>query len=110
MIKMRCIHCGCEMVESTTTFTVVRNRVVYVTENVPCLECPICGHISFNQDVSKRLEKYSSGQVVANDFYRSFVFRWNAPMIEIMPSSTKTDLIARLTSPRTELITMPSVV
>lgn len=107
---MRCIHCGCEMVESTTTFTLVRNRIVYVTENAPCLECPICGHISFSQEVSKRLEKYCSGHVAANDFYKSLVFRWNAPMVEIMPSSTKTDVIARLTSSKTESFPLVPVV
>jgi len=72
------------MIDSTTTFTVVRNHQVYVTEKVPCLECSVCGHISFSQDTAKRLEEYSSGKVIPfNTSYRAFVFKWNDPVIKV---------------------------
>ena len=107
---MKCVLCDHEMVDSVTTFTVVRNRIVYVTENVPCLECPICGHITFSQDVAKRLEKYCSGEIVANDIYKAFVFRWNIPVIELKPSSTKVQYAPTLSTPGTVQIPVPSVI
>lgn len=87
---MNCTHCGHALEDSSTTFTVVRSRQVYVVENVPCLECPICGHITFSQDVAKRLETYTSGRVVPSDTsYKVLVYRWDAPMVEIKESPTE---------------------
>jgi len=81
---MKCPHCAREMKESTTTFTVVRKRQVYVVENVPCFECDICGHISYGQDVAKSLETYTSGRAVPFDTsYKTFAYRWNVPVVEI---------------------------
>ena len=39
-----------------TTFTVEYNDCIIVVKNVPCLECPICGEITFTDDVSAKLE------------------------------------------------------
>ena len=43
--------------ETKTTFTVEYNDCIIVVENVPCLECPICGEITFRDEISEKLEK-----------------------------------------------------
>ena len=84
---MNCNHCGSRMVDSLTTFTVVRANDVIVTEDVPCLECPVCGHISFTQDVSKKLELYNSGRVSSRrEPRKALIFKWGDPTTEIPES------------------------
>jgi YgiT-type zinc finger domain-containing protein len=102
-VNVDCIHCGHSMVESVTTFTVVRNRLVYLTEGVPCWECSVCGHISFSQDVAKRLEFYSSGRAGPQDTsYKVLTFRWDAPMVEFkQPRQTEGYVMAKLVVPGT---------
>lgn len=43
-------------VHTTTTFTVEYNNCIIVVKNVPCLECEICGEVTFTDEVSARLE------------------------------------------------------
>ncbi len=80
---MNCNHCGNLMVDAFTTFTVVREGEVYVVEDVPCLECPVCEHISFTQDVARTLERYSSGRVLPTKTTKAWVFKWGTPINEI---------------------------
>lgn len=80
---MNCAHCGNLMKETDTTFTVVKEGEVYVVEGVPCLECPVCEHISFRQEVAKKLEHYSSGRVIPVRSRRALVFRWGEPIFTI---------------------------
>ena len=42
--------------QTTTTFTVEYNDCIIVVKNVPCLECEICGEITFTDEVSCKLE------------------------------------------------------
>ena len=44
-------------IHTTTTFTVEYNECLIVVRNVPCLECQICGEVTFSDDISARLEK-----------------------------------------------------
>lgn len=46
-----------DKIKSKTTFTVEYNNCIIVIKNVPCLECQICGEITFTDDVSDKLEK-----------------------------------------------------
>ncbi|MGN0483972.1 MAG: type II toxin-antitoxin system MqsA family antitoxin [Lachnospiraceae bacterium] len=46
-----------DKLETKTTFTVEYNDCIIVIKNVPCLECPICGEITFKDEVSEKLEK-----------------------------------------------------
>ena len=39
-----------------TTFTVEYNDCIIVVQNVPCLECPVCGELTFTDEVSAKLE------------------------------------------------------
>ena len=43
-------------IKTLTTFTVEYKGCIIVVKNVPCLECPICGEITFTDDVSAKLE------------------------------------------------------
>ncbi len=45
-----------EKIKTTTTFTVEYNDCIIVVKHVPCLECQICGDISFSSEVSEKLE------------------------------------------------------
>ena len=45
-----------EKLKTKTTFTVEYKDCVIVIKNVPCLECEICGEITFTDDVSEKLE------------------------------------------------------
>ena len=40
-----------------TTFAVEYKGCIIVIRNVPCLECRICGEITFADEVSARLER-----------------------------------------------------
>lgn len=42
--------------KSKTTFTVEYKECIIVIKNVPCLECEICGEVTFTDEVSERLE------------------------------------------------------
>ncbi|MEK7354190.1 MAG: YgiT-type zinc finger protein [Chloroflexota bacterium] len=80
---MKCVVCGNPMVNSTTTFTAMREGGVYVTEEVPCLKCSVCEHVTFTQEVARQLERYSSGRRLPVATYRAWVFRWGVPIVEI---------------------------
>ena len=84
---MNCIHCGNLMTETLTTFTSVNRGEVYMVENVPCLECPVCEHISFKQDVARTLGRYSSGRLLpVRQARKVWVFDWGDPVVEIPKS------------------------
>ena len=86
---MNCNICGNLMVDAFTTFTVLRDGAVYVVENVPCLECPICDHISFIQDVASKLERYCSGRVLPEKTIKAWAYRWGTPIVEIQEEENK---------------------
>ncbi|MBD8972892.1 MAG: type II toxin-antitoxin system MqsA family antitoxin [Clostridiales bacterium] len=44
-------------IKTKTTFTVEYKDCIIVIKNVPCLECQMCGEITFTDDVSAKLEK-----------------------------------------------------
>lgn len=44
-------------IHTKTTFTVEYDNCVIVVRNVPCLECQVCGEVTFADEVSDRLEK-----------------------------------------------------
>ncbi len=80
---MNCVNCGNQMVDAFTAFTILREGGVYVTEDVPCLECPVCEHVAFTQEVARKLERYSSGRTLPASTYRAWVFKWGTPIVEI---------------------------
>lgn len=41
---------------SKTTFTVEYKDCIIVIKNVPCLECEVCGEITFTDEVSEKIE------------------------------------------------------
>jgi len=44
-----CKHCFTEKkIETKTAFTVEYNDCIIVVKNVPCLECPVCGEVTFS--------------------------------------------------------------
>lgn len=45
-----------EKKQTTTIFTVEVNHNIIVIRNVPCFECPLCGEITFSDEVSAKLE------------------------------------------------------
>ncbi len=45
-----------DKLKSTTTFTVDHKGCIIVVKNVPCLECRVCGEITFSDEVSECLE------------------------------------------------------
>lgn len=80
---MNCNICGNLMIDAFTTFMVSKDEAVYVVQNVPCLECPICENVSFTQDVANKLEQYCSGRVIPAKTVQAWVYRWGSPIIEI---------------------------
>jgi YgiT-type zinc finger domain-containing protein len=85
---MRCNHCGNILEESKTTFTVVKDNDVYVVKSVPCLECPVCGHVSYTQSTSKKLDRYVSGGVSPAKQSMALIFIWGDPVEEILRERT----------------------
>lgn len=52
-----CSACfGDTKIRSRTTFTVEYNECIIVIKNVPCLECGVCGEITFSDEVSANIE------------------------------------------------------
>ena len=52
-----CIKCFDDhKINAKTTFTVEYNDCIIVIKNVPCMECSICGEITFSDEVSEKLE------------------------------------------------------
>ena len=43
-------------IKTKTTFTVEYKGNIIVVCGVPCLECPVCGEVTFTDEVSARLE------------------------------------------------------
>ena len=45
-----------DKIKTTTTFTVEYKNCIIIVRNVPCMECQICGEITFTDEVSAKLE------------------------------------------------------
>ena len=45
-----------DKIKTKTTFTVEYKDSIIVVKNVPCLECPVCGEVTFTDEVSEKLE------------------------------------------------------
>jgi YgiT-type zinc finger domain-containing protein len=45
-----------DKIKTTTTFTVEYQGCIIVVKNVPCLECQMCGEVTFTDEVSAKLE------------------------------------------------------
>ena len=45
-----------DKLKTKTTFTVEYEERIIVIKNVPCLECRICGDVTFTDEVSAKLE------------------------------------------------------
>ena len=56
-------------IKTFTTFTVEYKGCIMVIRNIPCLECRICGEITFTDEVSEQLEKIvDSVTAIPQDF------------------------------------------
>ncbi len=44
-------------ISTTTTFTVEYKDCIIIIRHVPCLECQVCGEVTFSSEVSKKLEE-----------------------------------------------------
>ena len=80
---MNCTQCGNAMEKSTTTFTVSKNGMLYVIEDVPCWECQVCENTIFEKEVAKQLERYSSGRLSPYRYRQAIAFKWGEPMVEM---------------------------
>lgn len=84
-----CRVCDTELRQSFTTFTVVKDVAVYVVKDVPCLECPDCGEVTFDQETANKLSQYASGRAWPSQRPLSaYVFRWDEPLILLLLSET----------------------
>ena len=54
---MKCIKCGKNTYESTTSETIELEKGVLVIRNIPCYKCEFCDEIHFTGDVVKQLGK-----------------------------------------------------
>lgn len=54
---MKCMRCGEEMYESTTTEAIELGFGVLVVRNVPCFKCDECDEVFYRGDVVEKLEK-----------------------------------------------------
>ena len=54
---MKCIRCGHETYESTTTEAIELEGGVLVIRNIPCYKCETCDEIHFRGNVVKKLEE-----------------------------------------------------
>jgi len=54
---MKCFFCKGNMVDSLTTDMTDLESCIIIIRNVPCHKCVQCGEMSYNIDVSERLEQ-----------------------------------------------------
>ena len=54
---MKCMRCGHETYESTTTEAIELEGGVLVIRNIPCYKCETCDEIHFTGNVVKKLEE-----------------------------------------------------
>ena len=57
---MKCIRCGHETYESTTTEAIELAKGVLVIRGIPCYKCDTCDEIHFTGDIVKKIEKIIS--------------------------------------------------
>ncbi len=57
---MKCMKCGHDMFESTTTEAVELDAGILVIRNIPCYKCSFCDEIHFTGDIVKQLEELIS--------------------------------------------------
>ena len=71
---MKCIKCGNNTFESTTTEAIELGNGVLVIRNIPCYKCEFCDEIHFTGNVVKQLEniinsaKQQTAQLAVVDF------------------------------------------
>jgi len=71
------------MEHSSTTFSVVKDEAVYIVKNVPCLECHVCGQISYSQETAKELDRYVSGRAIPARQIKAWIYQWGDAVVEI---------------------------
>lgn len=54
---MNCLMCKGELENKNTTFMVELDNCIIIIKNVPSQVCTQCGEVSYNDEVSKQLEK-----------------------------------------------------
>ena len=94
---MNCSCCNMAMEETVTNFSIVKRSTVFVVRKVPTLECPRCGHLSYRQDVAKKLERFASGRVqLLRPAIQTWQYEYNDPIVEVsgIPVGTKNILVA----------------
>ncbi len=57
MILMKCIKCGRDSFESTTTEAIEFGFGVLVIRNIPCYKCEECDEIMYTGDVACKIEE-----------------------------------------------------
>ena len=108
----QCPLCSGKYEPTTTTFTLTKPTAVYVVKDVPAVECQHCGHIAFEQDVAKRLERFTSGRIgSARQLLTAWVYQFEDPGYEIPKAAelARTENIILLppaSSPRPELLSI----
>ncbi len=74
---MKCMKCGKEAMESTTSEAIEMEFGLLVIRNIPCYKCSECDEIFYTGDVVKRIEeiteqvKRMSQEVTIVDFARA---------------------------------------
>ena len=54
---MKCMKCGKEAFESTTTEAIELGSGVLVIRNIPCFKCAECDEIFYTGEVAKKIEE-----------------------------------------------------
>ena len=54
---MMCFMCKGHLIDKPTTFMVDIEKSIIIVRNVPSQVCNQCGEVSYNNDVTKQLEK-----------------------------------------------------
>jgi YgiT-type zinc finger domain-containing protein len=54
---MKCMKCGSESYESTTTEAIETEFGLLVIRNIPCFKCTECDEIFYNGDVVQKIER-----------------------------------------------------
>ena len=78
-----CRCCDGLMRPTKVRFTVVKESAVYVINDVPSLQCAQCGETVYDGEAVSKLERLTSGRIVAKKMLNAWVYNWDDVILEI---------------------------
>lgn len=74
--KVKCFECGGEMIETTTTLHLEKDRRPLIIENVPAKVCQQCGEEYISGPVAEEIGRILDQEITPNETITVPVIKW----------------------------------